>query len=96
MSTGNIREIQGGRRPETGSALSPLLFIAVVEVISRKTSTRNIFRKLLYADDLAAVADSEPNLQERLVFSVLSECVEERGRVDGRHISISKAKKKGV
>ena len=36
-----------------GSALSPLLFIAVVEVISRKASTRDILRKLLYADDLA-------------------------------------------
>ena len=59
--------IQGGRRSETGSALSPLLFIAVVEVISRKASTRDILRKLLYADDLAVVADSEADLQERLV-----------------------------
>ena len=39
-----------------GSALSPLLFIAVVEVVSRKVSTRDILRKLLYADDLAVVA----------------------------------------
>ena len=50
-----------------GSALSPPLFIAAVEVISRKASTRDILRKLLYADDLAVVADSEANLQERLV-----------------------------
>ena len=50
-----------------GSALSPLLFIAVVEVISRKASTRDILRKLLYSDDLAVVADSEADLQERLV-----------------------------
>ena len=50
-----------------GSALSPLLFIAVEEVISRKVSTRDILRKLLYADDLAVVADSEADLQERLV-----------------------------
>ena len=50
-----------------GSALSPLLFIEVVELISRKASTRHILRKLLYADDLAAVADSEADLQERLV-----------------------------
>ena len=49
-----------------GSALSPLLFIAVAEVISRKTSTRDILRKLLYSDDLASVADSEVDLQERL------------------------------
>ena len=50
-----------------GRALSPLLFIAVVEVISWKPSTKDILRKLLYADDLAAVADSEADLQERLV-----------------------------
>ena len=50
-----------------GSALRTLLFIAVVEVISRKASTRDILRKLLYADDLAVVADSETDLQERLV-----------------------------
>ena len=30
-------------------------------------STRNILRKLIYADDLAVVADSEADLQERLV-----------------------------
>ena len=66
MRTGNIGAIQGGRRPE-GSALSPLLFIAVEEVINRKASTRDILRKLLYTDDLAVVADSEIDLQERLV-----------------------------
>ena len=49
-----------------GSALSPLLFIVVVEVISSKASTRDILCKLLYADDLA-VADTEADLQERLV-----------------------------
>ena len=48
-----------------GSALSPLLFIAVVEVISRKASTRDILRKLLYADDLAVVVDREVDLQEQ-------------------------------
>ena len=50
-----------------GSALSPLLFIAVVEVISRKASTKDILRKLLYADVLTIVADSEADLQHRLV-----------------------------
>ena len=58
-------KVDVGRRQ--GSALSPLLLIAVVEVISRKASTRDILHKLLYADDLAAVADSEADLQERLV-----------------------------
>ena len=49
-----------------GSALSPLLFTAVVEVNSRKASTRDVLRKLLYADDLAVVVDSEADLQEGL------------------------------
>ena len=39
-----------------GSALSPLLFIVVKELISRKVSMKDISRKLLYADDLAIVA----------------------------------------
>ena len=41
------------------------LFNAVAEVIRRKTSTKDNIRKLLYADDLAVVADSEADLQER-------------------------------
>ena len=45
-----------------GSTLSPLLFIAVAEVISRKASTRDILRKLIYADNLEVVADSEADL----------------------------------
>ena len=42
-----------------GSALSPLLIIAVMEMVSRKASTRDILRKLLYADGLAVIADRE-------------------------------------
>ena len=33
-----------------GSALSPLLFIAVVKLISRKICAKDILRKLLYSD----------------------------------------------
>ena len=47
--------------------ISSLLFIAAVDVISRKVSTRDVLRKLMYADDLAVVADSEADLQDRLV-----------------------------
>ena len=65
MRAGNIGGIQGERRSETGSALRPLLFIAVVEVISRKASTKGILRKSLLADNLAVVADSRVDLQER-------------------------------
>ena len=34
-----------------GSALSPLLFIIVMEIITRKISTKDILRKMMYADD---------------------------------------------
>ena len=37
-----------------------------MEVVSRKSSTRDILRKMLYVDDLAVVADIEADLQGRL------------------------------
>ena len=46
--------------PDTGSALRPHLFNAVVELISRKK----------YADGLAVVADGEADLQEQLKISL--------------------------
>ena len=49
-----------------GSVLSPLLFIAVLELISRKTVVKDVMKKLLYADDLALVANSKQQLQETL------------------------------
>ena len=49
--------------PRQGSALSPLSLL----VISRKASTRDILRKLIFTDDLAVVADSEADLQGQLV-----------------------------
>ena len=47
-----------------GNALSPLLFI--MEIISRKISTKDILRKMMYADDLAIIAESKQDLQEVL------------------------------
>ena len=41
--------------------------VAVVGIISRKTSTRDILLKLLYTDGLAVVSDSEADLQEQLI-----------------------------
>ena len=41
------------------SALSPLLFIVVMELISRKVSMKDTSRKLLYADELAIVAEDK-------------------------------------
>ena len=39
-----------------GCAHSPLLFIMVVELISRKISTNGVLRKMMYADDQLIIA----------------------------------------
>ena len=49
-----------------GSALSPLLFIVVMELISRKVYMIDTSRKLLSADDLAIVAEDKGGLNESL------------------------------
>ena len=49
-----------------GSVLSPLLFIMVMELISRKICTKDVLRKMIYADDLAIIAESKQELQEVL------------------------------
>ena len=46
--------------------LSPLLFIAVLDLISKKTVVKDATTKLLYADDLALVANGKQELQETL------------------------------
>ena len=47
-----------------GSVLSPLLFIAVLDIISRKTAVKDAMKKLLYADDLALVANGKQETLE--------------------------------
>ena len=49
-----------------GSVLSPLLFIAVLDLISRNTVMKDATRKLLYVDDLALVAIGKQELQETM------------------------------
>ena len=51
-----------------GCVLSPLLFIAVLDVISRKTVVKDAMKKLLYEDDLVLVlvANGKQELQETL------------------------------
>ena len=49
-----------------GSVLNPLLFIAVLYLISRKTVVKDTMKKLLYADDLALTATGKQELQEIL------------------------------
>ena len=46
-----------------GSVLSPLVSIAVLDLISRKTVMKDTMKKLLYADDLALVANGKQELQ---------------------------------
>ena len=57
-------EVKIGLRPD--SVLSPPLFIAVLDLISWKMVMKDATRKLLYADDLALVANGKKELQETL------------------------------
>ena len=47
-----------------GSVLSPLLFVEVLDLISRKTLMKDAMKKLLYADDLALVANGKQETLE--------------------------------
>ena len=60
-----------------GSALSPLLFIMVMSLISGKVSEQEELKKILYADDLAVVADNKEDLQKTLQTRTLdmSQCL---------------------
>ena len=49
-----------------GSMLSLLLFILVLDLISRKTVMKDAIKKLLYADNLALVVNGKQELQETL------------------------------
>ena len=46
--------------------LNPLLFIAVLDLISRKTVMKDAMKKLLYADDMALVANGIQELHETM------------------------------
>ena len=47
-----------------GSVLSPLLFIAVLDLFRRKTVAKDAMKKLLYADDLALVVNGKQETME--------------------------------
>ena len=57
-------EVKLGLRRD--SVLSPLLFIAVLNLISRKTMVNDATKKLLYANDPALVANGKRALQDTL------------------------------
>ena len=54
--------VRVGRRQ--GSALSPLLFIMVMNLIRGKVSEQEELKKILYADDLAVVADDKEDIHK--------------------------------
>ena len=70
-----------------GSVLSPLLFISLLDLISRKTVMKDAMKKPLYADDLALVANGKQELQETLEVSgklaVYLTRAEDKPREDG-------------
>ena len=53
-----------------GSVVSPLLFLSALDLISRKTVMKDATKKLLYADDLALVANDKQELQETMEWNV--------------------------
>ena len=49
-----------------GKVVSPLRFIAVLDLISRKMVVKDAMKKLLYTDDLALVTNGKQELQETM------------------------------
>ena len=66
VGSGMSNEFQVNIGLRQGSALSPLLFILVMELISRKISTTDAMKKIMYADDLVIVAEHREELQDAL------------------------------
>ena len=68
-----------------GSVLSPLLFVAVMEVVTRRVK-EGLPWELLYADDLVLVVQSKEELREKVLR--WKECME----LKGLKINIKKTK----
>ena len=63
---GNTEEFEVHVGLHQGSALSPLLFVIVMDVISTEVESREVW-ELLYADDLVITATTKEELQTRLM-----------------------------
>ena len=66
VGEGSSEEFEVNIGLRQGIVLSPLLFIALLDLISRKTGVMGALKKLLYADDLALVAIGKHELQDTM------------------------------
>ena len=73
---GNSEEFEVKVGVHQGSVLSPFLFVAVLEVLTRETR-EGLPWELLYADDLVLMAESIENLRENVLR--WKECMEAKG-----------------
>ena len=62
---GKSEELSVNIRLRQGSALNPLMFIMMMELVSRKVNMRGILGGM-YADDLAVVVENRQEMQEVL------------------------------
>ena len=65
VGSGMSNEFQVNIGLRLGTALSPLLFILVMERISRTISTTNCLRKIMYAEDLVIVPEYRARIARR-------------------------------
>ena len=65
LGAGERRKFEVRVGVHQGSVLSPLLFIAVLEAISRRFDKQGLPYELLYADDLVIIAETKEELLER-------------------------------
>ena len=66
LGAGESREFEVRVGVHQGSVLSPLLFIAVLEAISRRFDKQGLPYELLYADDPVIIAETKEELLERI------------------------------
>ena len=66
VGEGALEEFEVNIGLRKGSMLSPLLSIAILDLASRKTITKDAMNKLLFAVDLALVANGKQELHATL------------------------------
>jgi len=70
-----------------GAVLSPLLFVIVMEIISRELRA-GLPLELLYADDLILMAESEESLHDKIVKWVGSKRFEDEYRQNEGNVQL--------